>query len=146
MALQGFSHIGICVSDLERSTAFYEQVLGFSQVFSVDFGPELAATMESDSGFTSRMLARDDFKIELLAWRDTSAEGTGDRRPMTRLGVTHLAFRVEAIDDLYDVAKRCGGAVHHQTRSDIGADVSVVYLTDPDGIRIECMAGVPALG
>ena len=48
MALQSFSHVGVCVSDLERSTAFYEEVLGFRQLFTMTMGDELAATMEID--------------------------------------------------------------------------------------------------
>ena len=43
VALQTFSHLGICVRDLELSTRFYEQVLGFKQFFSVDLGSELEA-------------------------------------------------------------------------------------------------------
>jgi predicted enzyme related to lactoylglutathione lyase len=64
---------------------------------------------------------------------------------MTARGVTHLAFRVDAVDDLYELAAENGGAVHPTTRTALGDGVEVVYLTDPDGVRIECMAGVPDL-
>ena len=33
MALQSFSHLGICVADLDRSTRFYVDVLGFELDF-----------------------------------------------------------------------------------------------------------------
>jgi lactoylglutathione lyase len=145
MTLQAFSHVGVCVADLERSTAFYRDVLGFAVLFSMDFTGELAATMERDGGFTSRMLARDDVRVELLHWHDDAVTGTGERRPMTARGITHLAFRVDDIEDLYEIAVSSGGQVHAGTRSDLGGGVSVVYLTDPDGVRIECMAGVPDL-
>ena len=145
MALQSFSHLGVCVSDLERSTAFYREVLGFRVLFSVDFGDELAATMEETGGFTSRMLARDDVRVELLAWHDRAVSGDGERRAMTARGLTHLAFRVDAIDDLFELAARHGGAAYPSTRTDLGGGVEVVYLSDPDGVRIECMAGVPDL-
>jgi glyoxylase I family protein len=145
MALQSFSHVGICVTDLERSTSFYTEVLGFKVLFSADFGGELAATMEAEGSFTSRMLARDDMRVELLHWRDREVSGDGQRRAMTAMGMTHLAFRVEAVDELFDLAERHGGAAHPATRTDLGGGVQVVYLTDPDGVRIECMAGVPDL-
>jgi glyoxylase I family protein len=145
VALQGFSHIGICVSDLERSTTFYTEVLGFQVLFSVDFAGELATTMEADGAFTSRMLGRDDLRVELLHWHDREVGGDAERRAMTARGVTHLAFRVEAVDDLFDLAEKCGGAVHRATQTDLAGGVQVVYLTDPDGVRIECMAGVPDL-
>lgn len=145
MAIQSFSHLGVCVSDLERSTGFYTQVLGFRVLFSVDFGAELVATMEADGAFTSRMLARDDVRLELLYWQDREASGDGERRPMTARGMTHLAFRVDGVEDLFELAAEYGGSVHPSTRTDLGGGVTVVYLTDPDGVRIECMAGVPDL-
>jgi len=151
MAPQTFSHLGICVSDLNRSTTFYEDVLGFRQLFTMELGPEVAATMEIDGRFRSRMLARGDVRIELLQWLDPVAQGDRSRRPMDRLGMTHLCFRVENIDDLYAVAERSGGHVHRGTLSVIdgagvgGGPVETVYLTDPDGVRIECMAGTPDL-
>ncbi len=145
MALQSFSHVGICVSDLDRSTRFYCEVLGFREQFSFDFTDELRATMETDGGFTSRMLGRGDLRVELLHWHDRAPDGDGTRRPMTARGITHLAFRVERVDELYDAAKRWGGAAHPTTYSALDGGVEVVYLTDPDGVRIECMAGVPDL-
>ena len=146
MTLQSFSHVGVCVSVLERSTRFYCEVLGFSEQFSFEFTDELVATMETDGGFTSRMLRRGDLRIELLHWKDRAPDGDGQRRAMTAMGMTHLAFRVEKVDDLYEAAKRYGGQVHPATYTALDGGVEVVYLTDPDGVRIECMAGVPDLG
>jgi catechol-2,3-dioxygenase len=91
------------------------------------------------------MLARDDVRVELLHWHDGMPAGDGRRRSMTAMGITHLAFRVERIDDLHDAAERYGGAAHPTTYSALGGGVEVVYLTDPDGVRIECMAGLPDL-
>ena len=155
MGIQSFSHVGICVSDLERSTRFYREVLGFRELFTMDMGDELAATMETTAEggirFTSRMLARDDVRVELLSWSAPVAHGERARRPMTRLGMTHLCFRVDSVDELLDVARRAGGAAHPETRSvlagrgEAGRDVVVLYLTDPDGVRVELMAGSPDL-
>jgi glyoxylase I family protein len=145
VALQSFSHVGVCVSDLDRSTRFYCEVLGFRELFSADFGGELVATMEAEGAFTSRMLARDDVRVELLHWRDRDVTGDGERRAMTARGMTHLAFRVEAVDELFALAVEHGGAAYPATQTDLGGGVQVVYLTDPDGTRIECMAGVPDL-
>lgn len=151
MALQSFSHVGVCVSDLDRSTAFYEGVLGFRQLFTMGFGSELAATMEIDGRFESRMLVRDDVLVELLHWIEPTATGDGERRPMDRFGMTHLCFRVDDVDDLVPLAEQLGGTVHHHTRSVLtgsgegGGDVTLLYLTDPDGTRIELMAGSPDL-
>lgn len=149
MALLGWSHVGVCCSDLEASTAFYEQVLGFRQLFTVELGPEVVATMEVDGRFLSRMLVRDDMRLELLQWLDPVVPGDRSRRPMTAYGVTHLAFRVDSVDELFEVVERTGGTAHRATLSTMagagvgGGDVGLVYVTDPDGTRIELMAGTP---
>jgi glyoxylase I family protein len=149
--IQGFSHIGIAVKDLDRSRRFYTDVLGFTQLYQLDFeNNEVAATMEQEGVFRSAMLIRKDIRIELLQWVDVPVTGSGQRRPMTELGVTHLCFRVENIDELTDAVVAAGGAVVEQTRTVLGdatdpAAPRLVYLTDPDGTRIELMQGVPDL-
>ena len=152
MGIAGFSHVGICVSDLEASTRFYEDVFGFRTLYSLDFtDDEVAATMEQSGPFSSRMLLRDDVRIELLWWQELEPEGERTRRPMTRLGFTHLSFRVDRIDDLFEAVVRCGGAVWMNTMTVLGDEagpgepVRLCYLTDPDGTRIEVMSGTPAL-
>lgn len=147
-----FSHVGVCVSDLERSTRFYTEVLGFRPVLTMDMGPEVAATMEVEGcEFTSRMLGRGDVRVELLQWRSHDAEGDGRRRPMTHLGLTHLCLRVDDPEPVLTAAERFGGAAHRETTSELpgmgvdGGPVRLVYLTDPDGVRIELMAGTPEL-
>ncbi len=80
--IQGFSHIGICVSDLDRSIRFYTEVFGFVVLYQLDFeNNEVAATMEQEGKFRSAMLLRDDIRIELLQWVDvaTTALGSASR-------------------------------------------------------------------
>jgi lactoylglutathione lyase len=152
MGIQGFSHIGVCVSDLERSSRFYVEVLGFTALFTMEMGDEVAATMEIDGArFRSRMLRRGDVRVELLHWLTPDAGGDRTRRPMTQFGVTHLCFRVDDIDDLVAAARQWGGDAHEHTLSVLegagegGGAVKLLYLTDPDGVRIECMSGAPDL-
>ncbi|MGO4258096.1 VOC family protein [Marmoricola sp. RAF53] len=149
--IQGFSHIGIGVSDLDRSIRFYTEVFGFAQLYRLDFeNNEVATTMEQEGAFRSAMLLRDDVRIELLQWVDVPATGSGERKPMTDLGFTHLSFRVDDLDELTERILAAGGAVVEETRTVLGdpADPSstrLIYLTDPDGTRIELMQNVPDL-
>lgn len=149
--IQGFSHVGIAVTDLDRSLRFYRDVFGFSVLYRLDFdGNEVAATMEQEGRFSSAMLARGDIRIELLQWRGVAVTG-GGRKPMTELGFTHLSFRVDDLNELTTAVKAAGGAFLGHTRSVLGdpadpAATKLVYLTDPDGTRIELMENVPDLG
>jgi lactoylglutathione lyase len=152
VGIQGFSHVGVCCSDLERSTRFYTEVLGFTELFTLSWGPYAPATMEHDGiQFESRMLRRGDVRLELLHWIEPEASGDRTRRSMTTFGMTHLCFRVDDIEDLVAIAERAGGQVHRHTLSELpgagvgGQSVKLLYLTDPDGVRIECMAGAPDL-
>jgi glyoxylase I family protein len=143
MPLLSWSHVGVCCSDLESSTRFYEDVLGFEQVFTMELGDEVAATMEVAGRFLSRLLRRDDMRLELLQWISLDPTGDGERRGMRALGLTHLAFRVTSVEELFDVVERAGGTAHRATRSVLPGGVELVYVTDPDGVRIELMAGTP---
>jgi glyoxylase I family protein len=151
VALQGFSHIGICVSDIERSKAFYVDVLGFTELYALDIvGDEVAATMEQSGAFRSAMLLRGDVRIELLQWIDVATTGSGTRKPMTELGFTHLSFRVDDVHELTEAVRAAGGEIHEHTLTVMGgagdeSAVRLIYCTDPDGTRIEFMENVPDL-
>ena len=145
----GFSHIGIAVSDLDRSIRFYSEAFGFTELYRLDFNDdEVAATMEQEGAFRSAMLLREDVRIELLQWVDVPTSG-GGKKPMTELGFTHLSFRVEHVDDLTEAVVAAGGQVHPQTLSHVGLEgpnrTGLLYYTDPDGTRIEVMSNVPQL-
>src|SRR5207248_8431178 len=98
------------------------------------------------------MRRRGSVRLGLVNWRDPEANGDRTRRPMTQFGITHLCFRVDDVDDLSALTEQHGGTVHRHTLSELpgagvgGKAVKLMYLTDPDGVRIECMSGAPDLG
>ena len=152
VAIQSFSHVGICVSDLAVSQAFYENVLGFKHLFSAELGPEIEKTMEVPGcEFTSCLIARPDLLIELLGYKKPDVIGDGTRRPMNQLGYTHLCFRVEKADDLKELAEQYGGTFHGETHTELagfgegGGSIESLHITDPDGTRIECIVNQPNL-
>ena len=61
--------------------------------------------MEQEGGFRSTMLLRGDVRLELLQWIDVPMTGSGERKPMTQLGFTHLSFRVDDIDELSEAVR-----------------------------------------
>ncbi len=137
------SHIGICVSDLDRSLAFYRDGLGFEERASHRVGAEFGRLMEVDGvELRSTMLERDGITLELLAFESPGHTGKGDRRPMNELGFTHLSLEVDDLEEAAATVERFGGAVVSSTRTELGAGdarLEFVYCTDPDGVRVELM-------
>jgi len=134
------THIGVCVSDLERSVAFYCDVLGFTEVARrltiTDAGSaNLLDFAEIDVELV--YLERDGIRIELLGYRIPACEAEHGRRPMNRVGLTHLAFRVGDLDDLCRRIEAEGGTVLPATTATFEHGNRGVMTLDPDGIRVE---------
>jgi catechol 2,3-dioxygenase-like lactoylglutathione lyase family enzyme len=137
-----FSHVGICVSDLERSVRFYCDGLGFELVQSHTVGQEFGSLMEiEDVVLQSRFIRRDGVSLELLHFDAPGHVGEPLRRPMNQLGLTHLSLRVADLDAVAHVIESLGGTVVAGTRTTFGTSdaLDFVYCTDPDGTRIEIM-------
>ena len=138
------SHAGICVSDLDASIRFYCEGLGFELAerydLTSDAMPGLDASLEVPGPITltSQMIVSGSMKIELLHYPGRAAEGT----PSTsrgQLGLTHLSFNVDQVDSAADRLVEFGGTILEHTRSDAG--IVLLFLTDPDGTRVELMGG-----
>jgi lactoylglutathione lyase len=137
------SHVGVCVSDLERSLRFYCEGLGFELAASHQVGEEFAALMEVPGvRLESRMITRDGVTVELLGFTEPGTTGDGGRRPMNQLGLTHFSLRVDDVEAVAAAIVALGGSVVGGTRTTFelgGAALDFVYCTDPDGVRIELM-------
>jgi catechol 2,3-dioxygenase-like lactoylglutathione lyase family enzyme len=81
-------------------------------------------------------------RLELLAFRAPAVDGERRRRPINRIGLTHLCFRVRNVDEVAKRIRALGGEVHDHTRTALGAPGGApdfLYCSDPDGVRIELM-------
>ena len=138
-----FSHLGICVSDLERSLRFYCDGLGFEKAESHPIGTEFAALMDlPDVAVTSQFIRRGTTAVELLAFTVPEPVGSSERRPVHQLGLTHLSFRVRDVASVAARLVELGGAIVDSSRTTIdlgGTALEFVYCTDPDGVRVELM-------
>ena len=137
------SHVGVCVADIDASTRFYCDVLGFTERSRGDLAPDVAPIMEFDEVKGKNcFLERDGVTIELLQFMTPTVTGALDRRPMNRYGFTHMACHVERIDDLLKPIQEAGGTILAATRRQIVRDgfdraIEIMYATDPNGVRIE---------
>jgi len=138
-----FSHLGICVSDLERSLRFYGEGLGFELAEAYDLDdtamPGLAEALEvvSPVALRSQMITKGSLKIELLAYGSPEAEGSPSAS-RGQLGLTHLAFNVADCDAVARHLVACGGTLLENTRVSVG--IQIQFVADPDGTRIELMS------
>lgn len=114
-------HVGLRVTDLERSLAFYTS-LGYHVVGEV---PETEL-----GGLTMLKLPGDEF-VSLELVHDLSA-GTVDPR-----GFSHLVVKVEAMHDTVARLATEGIEADAPTSPDGSADFLTSMLSDPDGYRIE---------
>lgn len=139
------SHVGICVSDLEASLRFYCEGLGFEKAEHWTVGNDYGTLMElPDVTLTSQFIRKDGVALELLFYVEPDTIGDGERRPVNKLGFTHLNMRVDDVDEVADRLRSLGGTVLDHTRTTFGepggADtLDFVYCTDPDGTRVELM-------
>lgn len=140
MSVLRLSHVGICVSDLERSIRFYRDLLGFKRVSELEISGEPTTTLLQldDVDLHAVYLERDGTRIELLHYRRPGATGDGSPRAMNQLGLTHLSFRVDQLSALLQTLKTAGVCVLERSKIDIPAfDAAAVFVTDPDGTLIE---------
>jgi lactoylglutathione lyase len=137
------SHFGICVSDIERSVRFYCGGLGFARAeqyeLTSDQAPGLDRSLEVAGlvGMASQFIHNAGMRIELLTFTTPAATGTPSHH-RNQLGLTHLSFFVDDVDAAAQRLVEFGGTILPDTRSNPG--IEIVFLADPDGVRIELMA------
>jgi catechol-2,3-dioxygenase len=124
-------HIGINVTDVDRSTAFYTRVFGL-QV--------LREGADQDRRFA--YLGRDG-QLLVTLWQ----QATGGYRA-DRAGLHHLSFQVPTIADVRAAERTLldlGADFADAGRLDHGdgADQGELYFTDPDGTRLELYSATP---
>jgi catechol 2,3-dioxygenase-like lactoylglutathione lyase family enzyme len=140
------SHFGLCVRDLARSLRFWCDGLGFALAERFEVGDEFGGALEVEGRVDciSQFIRKDALAIELLAYRSPGAIGAPSAR-RNQLGFTHLSLYA---DDLAASAQHlvaCGGKLVAGTHADTDA-VELLFVEDPDGVRVELIRNKPAAG
>jgi len=121
-------HMGIAVSDIERSRKFYEAALGaLGMSVNMEVGPD-----QTESGGTALGLGARDEKIFWIADQERPGEGT------------HVAFRVERreqVDAFHAAGVKAGGRDNGAPglRPHYGPNYYAAFICDPDGANIEAV-------
>jgi catechol 2,3-dioxygenase-like lactoylglutathione lyase family enzyme len=133
------THVGIGVSNLERSLRFYRDLLGFTWEHELDVEGEPTDTLLRLRGtkLHAEYLTRDGVRIELLHFASPPAPPRPER-PMNQYGLTHLSFRVTDMDAVLDALRAAGERVLEDTVIRFPEWQSAAcMIVDPDGQVIE---------
>jgi len=139
-SLTKIGHVVLMVSDLERSTRFYTEVLGFRVS---DVYPE---TMMKGRMVFMRCAA--DHHGVALVGAAPSAAGGGAPRVSAHSELHHMAFEVAALDEVFAAREwlRANGVkVEFEGRRRAGCQIAVEFR-DPDGHWLEIYWGLDQVG
>jgi len=131
------SHLGVCVTDMERSLRFYRDGLGCAVGPRYEIDTPISET-SGDVRLVSQFVHNGDMRIELLAFASPKPIGTPSSKRY-QLGLTHLSFVVDDIDTAAAHLVAHGGTIVEGTRSVQEGKVHIIFIADPDGTRIELM-------
>jgi catechol-2,3-dioxygenase len=132
MAINRLNHAVLYVRDAERSAAFYADVLGFRRLGMAE-GVRGAVFLQAPG-------STNDHDLGLFSIGDGAGPSGAGR---TSVGLYHLAWEVDTLDDLETLAGRLSEAGALVGSSDHGTTKSL-YAHDPDGIEFEVAWIIPA--
>ena len=141
-------HVAISTPDLERSLAFYRDLLGFEVVFGGEWQPGTAAadviTGLKDSSARQVLLKGRNAYMELFEYHAPVPRPGDPDRPVCDHGITHLCIDVEDLDAEYARLSEAGMPFHGPPQ-DLGGGVRTIYGRDPDGNVVEIQELTPGV-
>jgi catechol-2,3-dioxygenase len=130
MPIFRLNHAVLYVRDLERSVAFYRDVLGFRTVM----------TMGGAAAFIQAPGSTNDHDLGLFQIGPAAGSSEAGRRTV---GLYHLAREIDTLGEMERLAGRLAEAGAMVGASDHGTTKSL-YAKDPDGLEFEVAWIVPA--
>lgn len=130
MAIHRLNHAVLYVRDVDRSIAFYRDVLGFRVVM----------TMGEQAAFLQAAGSTNDHDLAVMAVGEQAADSPAGR---TSVGLYHLAWEVETLSDLESLAAKLSEVGGLVGATDHGSTKSL-YGKDLDGLEFEVVWLIPA--
>lgn len=144
--IHGINHVAISTPDIERAARFYTGLLGFEEVFRLnwDIGHQAldAITGLTDSSARIIMLKCGNACVELFEYRTPTPRPGEARRPVNDHGITHLCLQVTDIEAEY-ARLRDAGMHFHCAPQTVGGGIWATYGRDPDGNVVELLESPP---
>jgi catechol 2,3-dioxygenase-like lactoylglutathione lyase family enzyme len=132
-ALNAIHHLGLTVTDVRASAAWYERVLGLQPMFE-------ERHYRSDRGGYTVVLGPPDLSFSIGV--DHHPANSGESFDETRTGLDHVSFTVASVDELQAWARHLDseGVAHSGVYQMEGFPIALITFRDPDGIQLELLA------
>lgn len=134
-------HVGITVSDLDRSIALFTEVLGYELMNRAGRDPDMISRITGIPGADIEVayVGRPNSVVELLCYRSPEDRGKIAGRNCDS-GHTHLAFDVRGIEAVIETLRGRGFTPRSEpvvNPSGPNGGAKVVYLDDEDRLVLE---------
>jgi catechol 2,3-dioxygenase-like lactoylglutathione lyase family enzyme len=139
--IAGMNHVGISVSSLERSIAFYREMLGLELAGPIiPFeGPlfQQVMALESPKGRIGFM-SNGQVQIELFEFERPDPVEKNPDYPVADHGISHFGVNVVGIDETYERLRAAGVRFHCPVLT-FPSGMRATYARDPDGNVFELL-------
>ncbi|MDQ3199655.1 MAG: VOC family protein [Verrucomicrobiota bacterium] len=141
--IRAIDHTGITVSNIDRSLAFWQDVLGFELSHRAHHTGALASEVTGvhEAEIAIAVLRAPGHRIELLEYLAPAERKHYAPRPCD-VGSVHLALTVDNLDALLEQIAASGWKAVGQPQiltTGPNAGKRIIYVRDPDGTTIELM-------
>jgi glyoxylase I family protein len=145
MDATGVSHIAVCVRDLDRSLAFYRDILGmqvdFDEVQDTTTGglPSVYKNARKTRRTVHVRYGPDQTAPSLVLTSHPGEDSDGTPIKLDQIGISHLSFTVRDVKALAEelVSKGVEMAAPLEAFTAPDGRVSSIFVFDPDGILLQ---------
>jgi len=133
------NHVGITVTDLDASLAFYRDVVGFEVDLRTRIAGEWFDTLTRNEGadIEIAMLRLADFTLQLVQYH--AAGGARLEVAHHNVGNPHLCIEVDDVDARHEKITESGRHDPTPIVEIMGTGIRSFYVHDPDGVPVELL-------
>jgi len=130
-------HVGLTVKNLERSLAFYRDVVGMKEGERLEVKSKAFDTLTNNPGAQLKIahLTAGPFMLQLIEY--ATAGGTTLDLHHNNVGSPHMSFYVSDIEAKYREAQQRGDVKITSGLVQIAPTMRSFYTEDPDGAPVE---------
>lgn len=136
--VNGFHHVRLTVTDLERTCEFYDKVFGFPVAVKMPDDPddEVKKAFEFLFGGVCYSIGAG----SLLGIRPVAPHD--DRFYENRVGLDHMSFMVPEVEDLENAVQHLDelGVAHEPIKYMLSISIAILQFRDPDNNALELCA------